>query len=82
MEKYFENLLLLQNTLLSYFNTPEHLKLLNKTFHKFNYEKYLTYVQPHGIVETYYMKIKTTKERKIYKNGKLDGLPTARFSAV
>jgi hypothetical protein len=32
------------------------------------------HIQPHGIVETYYDKIKIIATRKIYKNGELDGL--------
>jgi len=78
--KYFENLLLLQNTLLSYFCKPEPLKLINKQFYKLNYEKYNTHLQPHGTKITYYPKTKIIKTRKIikskktYKNGKLNGL--------
>jgi len=38
--KYFENLPLLQSTLLAYFCDEESLKLVNKVFYKLNYEKY------------------------------------------
>jgi len=78
--QYFQNLPLLQNTLLPYFYKSEPLKLINKQFYKLNYEKYNTYVQPHGIKITYYPKTKTLKKRKIikfkktYRNGKLNGL--------
>jgi hypothetical protein len=74
MEKYFNNLPLLQNTLLSYFCEAEPLKLLNKQFYKLNYEKYNTHIQPHAIIETYHLKTRLIKLRETYKNGKLDGL--------
>lgn len=72
--QYFENIPLLQNTLLTYFNTEEDLKILNKQFKNLDYEKYNTHIQPHGILEIYYIKTKTIEERITYKNGKLDGL--------
>jgi hypothetical protein len=37
---YFENIPLLQNTLVPYFCEPEPLKSINKVFFKLNYEKY------------------------------------------
>jgi len=51
---YFENIPLLQNTLLLYFDTENPLNLINKQFRKLNYEKYLTHRQPHGIFKSYY----------------------------
>ena len=74
MEKYFNNTQLLQNTLLPYFCEPESLKSINKKFYKLNYEKYNTYIQPHGVVETYNSDTNILEERITYKNGKLDGL--------
>ncbi len=71
---YFENIILLQNTLLSYFSNEYPLKLINKKFSTFNYEKYNTHIQPHGIIEIYNINTKTLDERENYKNGKLDGL--------
>jgi len=71
---YFENMSLLQNTLLTYFNTSEPLKNINKQFHQLEYEKYNTHMQPHGIVETYYPETKTIQKRETYKNGILNGL--------
>jgi antitoxin component YwqK of YwqJK toxin-antitoxin module len=72
--KYFEDTPLLQNTLLTYFNTAEPLKNINKKFQNLEYEKYNTYYQPHGIIETYYPETKTIQKRETYKNGKRDGL--------
>jgi len=73
MESYFRNTDLLQNTLLPYFY-DESLKILNTQFSKLDYKKYLTHLQPHGTVETYYRDTKTIQERVNYKNGKLSGL--------
>jgi antitoxin component YwqK of YwqJK toxin-antitoxin module len=72
MNIYFNNFYLLQNTLLPYFNNPDPLNNLNKRFSQLNYEKYNTHLQPHGIVETYYPATKTIKDRKTYRNGKLN----------
>jgi antitoxin component YwqK of YwqJK toxin-antitoxin module len=33
-----------------------------------------THIQPHGLVETYYIQTKTIEYTKTYKNGKLNGL--------
>jgi len=74
MDRYFQNIQLLQNTLLPYFCNEEPLKLVNKQFYKLNYEKYNTHYQPHGILETYYPDTKTIKHRETYSNGKKDGL--------
>ena len=74
MIKYFENSELLQNTLLPYFCEPEPLKLINIKFSKLNYEKYNTYIQPHGILETYNPKTKLLKSRKNYINSVRNGL--------
>jgi len=71
---YFENIPLLQNTLLPYFCEPEPLKSVNKVFFKLNYEKYNTHIQPHGIKITYYPDTKILDIRTTYKNGKIDGL--------
>ncbi len=71
---YFQNTILLQNTLLRYFCEEYPLKALNKKFSTLNYEKYNTHLQPHGILETYYLETKTLQKHIIYKNGKLDGL--------
>jgi len=72
--QYFNNSILLENTLLPYFCEAEPLKFVNKIFSKLNYEKYNIDIQPHGIVETYNSKTKLIEERKTYKNGKLHGL--------
>jgi antitoxin component YwqK of YwqJK toxin-antitoxin module len=72
--QYFENIQLLENTLLPYFSTEEDLKFINKRFYVLNYKKYNTYIQPHGFVETYYKDTKTIKTRLTYKNGELNGL--------
>jgi len=72
--KYFENIPLLQNTLLSYFCEPESLKYINKQFFELNYEKYNTHIKPHSIIVTYYPDTKIIKERKTYKNGVQHGL--------
>jgi len=74
MDKYFNSINLLENTLLSYFCDEEPLKLINKLFSKLNYEKYNTHIRPHGIVITYYSDIKTMETKITYKNGKKDGL--------
>jgi len=74
MEKYFENMCLLQNILLPYFCNAEPLKLINKKFYGLNYKKYNTHIQPHGILETYHKNSKTLEDRITYKNGKLNGL--------
>jgi antitoxin component YwqK of YwqJK toxin-antitoxin module len=71
---YFDNTILLENTLLPYFDEAEPLKYINKKFYRLDYEKYLTHIQLHGILETYYLKTKTIMEREIYKNGKLNGI--------
>jgi len=80
MDKYFGNVHLLQNTLLPYFCDEEPLKLINKIFYKLNYEKYLTHLQPHGIIEIYRDDGKL-QERKSYKNGKLEGLSEVWYIA-
>ncbi len=67
---YFENIQLLQNTLLKYFSDEYPFKLLNKKFSTLNYEKYNTHYQLHGIIETYYIDTKTLQKRVTYKNGK------------
>ncbi len=74
MEKYFENIQLLENTLLPYFCEEYPLKLINKKFNILNHEKYNTYIQPHGIHETYRVKNKIPYHTKTYRNGELDGL--------
>jgi antitoxin component YwqK of YwqJK toxin-antitoxin module len=74
METYFNDTFLLQNTLLQYFCEPDSLKSVNMKFSKLNYEKYLTYIQPHGTKETYFLETKIIKRRINYKNGKKDGL--------
>jgi len=71
---YFENILLLQNILLPYFCEKEPLKFIYEFFYKLNYEKYLTHLQPHGIIETYYKDTKTIEERKTYENERTNGL--------
>jgi antitoxin component YwqK of YwqJK toxin-antitoxin module len=71
---YFDNILLLENTLLPYFCEAEPLKYINKKFYQLNYEKYNTHLQPHGIVEAYYPDTQTIKDRKIYRNAVLHGL--------
>jgi len=73
MEKYFKNSQLLQNTLLPYFCDEIPLKSTNKLFYRLNYEKYNTYIQPHGIIETYDIKTKMIRDQRTYKNGKLHG---------
>jgi len=55
------------------FCDEESLKPINKLFLKLNYEKYNTHIQPHGLIETYYLKTKKVESRKTYKNGKLNG---------
>jgi len=70
---YFENIPLLQNTLLSYFCEEEPLKFINKKFCSLNYEKYNTHLQPHGPLETYYKDTKTLQKRETYYNGALHG---------
>ena len=74
MNKYFNNIQLLQNTLLPYFCVPEPLKLINKIFYSLNYEKYNTHLQPHGIIESYFPKTMTIEQRRTYVNGKLNGV--------
>jgi antitoxin component YwqK of YwqJK toxin-antitoxin module len=74
MNVYFDNSVLLQNTLLPYFCEAEPLKLISKLFYRLDYEKYNTHLQPHGILEIYYIKTKTIECKIRYKNGKLDGL--------
>jgi antitoxin component YwqK of YwqJK toxin-antitoxin module len=74
MDKYFNSNVLLQNTLLPYLCEAEPLKLINKLFNKLNYEKYLTYTQPHGIRKTYYSNNKNIKSIENYRNGELNGL--------
>jgi hypothetical protein len=64
MKKYFNNIVLLQNTLLPYFCNEEPLKLVNKQFYRLNYEKYNTHYQPHGILETYCPKTKILYDRE------------------
>jgi antitoxin component YwqK of YwqJK toxin-antitoxin module len=71
---YFQNSILLENTLLPYFCDAEPLKLVNKLFLKLNYEKFNTHIRPHGIVETYYADTTILYERKTCKNGVLNGL--------
>jgi antitoxin component YwqK of YwqJK toxin-antitoxin module len=72
--QYFQNTDLLQNTLLSYFSTEETLKSINKQFREFNYEKYNTHLQPHGLKITYYPNTETIDEKITYVNGKRNGL--------
>jgi antitoxin component YwqK of YwqJK toxin-antitoxin module len=73
-ECYFNNSILLENTLLPYFCEAESLKFVNKKFFGLNYEKYLIYIQPHGIIETYNKDTKIIIKREHYKNGKREGL--------
>jgi antitoxin component YwqK of YwqJK toxin-antitoxin module len=73
-ECYFRNKELLQNTLLPYFCEAEPLKFINKQFYNLNYEKYLKYIQPHGLLETYNLHTKLISDRETYRNGKRDGL--------
>ncbi len=77
MNQYFQNIQLLENTLLSYFQDPYPLIFINKQFSKLHYEKYNTHLQPHGIYELYFSKIKTIMKRCNFKNGKENRLPTA-----
>jgi antitoxin component YwqK of YwqJK toxin-antitoxin module len=79
MVKYFNNRVLLENTLLPYFCNTESLNLINRLFSKLNYEKYLTYLQPHGIVETYCPNTKFIIQRVNYINGEMDGLSEEWF---
>jgi antitoxin component YwqK of YwqJK toxin-antitoxin module len=73
--QYFQNIPLLQNTLLSYFSTQESLGKINKKFYGLDYEKYLTHIQPHGLKITYYDEDKKPiYERETYKNGVKNGL--------
>ncbi len=74
MKKYFENIRLIENTLLPYFSDEYPLISLNKQFSKLNYEKYNIHLQPHGILEIYSHKSKLILEKVTYRNGKLDGL--------
>ena len=74
MENYFENIVLLENTLLPYFCDEKSLKFINKQFYQLNYKKYLKPSQYHGVIETYYIKTKTIKERCTFENGTLSGL--------
>ncbi len=83
MDKYFNDIFLLQNTLLPYFYDQYPLISLNRKFYKLDYEKYNTHLQPHGTVTIYYPMIiathteqkgKIIDEMKNYKNGLLDGL--------
>jgi antitoxin component YwqK of YwqJK toxin-antitoxin module len=71
--QYFQNVPLLQNTLLTYFSTAEELKNINKQFQTLEYDKYITPSQPHGVKVNYYPNSQL-KERINYKNGKKDGL--------
>jgi len=71
MNNYFMNTSLLQNTLLPYFYDEEPVKSINKKFYNLNYEKYLTHIQPHGIIETHHKYRNRTI--KNYINGKLNG---------
>ncbi len=79
MDNYFNNIYVLQNTLLPYFNDQYPLKLLNKKFSILNYQKYNTHTQPHGILETYNPKTKILYIKENYKNGKLHGLYEAFY---
>jgi len=72
--QYFENIPLLENTLLTYFSEEQPLKNLNKTFSKLNYEKYNTHLEPHGIKVTYYSDTKIIEDKITYKNGIRNGL--------
>jgi antitoxin component YwqK of YwqJK toxin-antitoxin module len=74
INQYFNNSILLQNTLLPFFNTSNPLKYINKQFQNFDYKKYNTHIQPDGILETYHSKSKKLLERKRYENGILNGL--------
>jgi antitoxin component YwqK of YwqJK toxin-antitoxin module len=71
---YFENIPLLQNTLLTYFKEEEPLKNINKQFSELNYEKYNTHIQPHGTEIVYFPGTRIIRAKKTYKNGKLNGL--------
>jgi hypothetical protein len=70
MDKYFNDIPLLQNTLLPYFCDQYPLVCINKKFKTLNYAKYNTLLQPHGIVEIYYNGTKIIEEKITYKNGK------------
>jgi len=72
--QYFQNVPLLQNTLLSYFKEEEPLKNINKQFRDLNYEKYNTHIEPHGVKITYFPETKIMESRASYINGDLDGL--------
>jgi antitoxin component YwqK of YwqJK toxin-antitoxin module len=71
---YFQNIPLLQNTLLTYFSTEQELKNINKQFQNLEYEKYLTPIEPHGIETTYYPDSKMIEEKTTYINGIKNGL--------
>ncbi len=70
---YFNDILLLQNTLLPYFCNEYPLISLNKGFSKLNYEKYNTHIQPHGIVNTHDPEDKTPV-RYNCRNGNFHGV--------
>jgi antitoxin component YwqK of YwqJK toxin-antitoxin module len=72
MDLYFQNISLLENTLLPYFCDDIILKCINKVFSGLNYEKYNTHLQFHGSLETYYIETKTIEERNTYRNGELE----------
>jgi antitoxin component YwqK of YwqJK toxin-antitoxin module len=74
MNVYFNNTILLENTLLPYFCDPNPLILLNRKFSQLNYKKYNTHIQPHGLIETYHRKTKMLQDKYNYKNSKKDGL--------
>lgn len=71
---YFDDIFILENTLLPYFYNEHPLKLINRKFNKLNYKKYNTPLQPHCIIESYNIKTKTIASQENYKNDKLDGL--------
>jgi len=71
---YFNNITLLENTLLLYFCEAKPLKLINKKFSSLNYEKYNTHLQPHGLIETYNKDTKIIVKKEHYKNGRREGL--------
>ncbi len=74
MNIYFNNVDLLQNTLLSYFYEEYQLISLNKKFSELNYEKYNTHIQPHGILESYNLNTKLLYDKANYKNSMKNGL--------
>jgi len=78
--QYFQNVPLLENTLLTYFDEEEPLKNINKQFQNLNYEKYNTHIEPHGVKISYYPDTKIIEEKVTYANGKLNGLYEEYYS--